>query len=235
MTGLYRDSGLDVYERSHYSQGEHISEVKQILSWYKAENTHVLDIGCSGGLHALEFAKQGFFVSGVDIEASAIELARKRNANEHKMDFMVIDIEKDELPPGRFNLIYSIGNVLSHVRKDKLVSVLKKIRERLDDDGIFLFDVLMKGNPFQEFIRRGDNQIIWERKIDEKTGKITMDGTFPEFGYRQHFEVWGYTVPEVRKVLNMSGFKEMEFSEKLDFKIRNKAGNPVSLNFRTRR
>ena len=58
MTGLYRDSGLDVYERSHYSQGEHISEVKQILTWYKAENTHVLDIGCSGGLHALEFAEK---------------------------------------------------------------------------------------------------------------------------------------------------------------------------------
>lgn len=80
MTGLYRDSGLEIYEKSHYSHGEHIAEVERILAWYKRRNTKVLDIGCSGGLHALEFSKRGFSVTGVDIEQSAIELAKKKSA-----------------------------------------------------------------------------------------------------------------------------------------------------------
>jgi 2-polyprenyl-3-methyl-5-hydroxy-6-metoxy-1,4-benzoquinol methylase len=135
-------------------------------------NKRILDIGCSGGLHALEFAKRGFSITGVDIEPSAIELAKKRSAdNRQKIEYMIIDIEKDELSSsGKFNLIYSIGNVLSHVIKNNLIYVLRKIRGWLDDDGIFLFDVLINSIPFQEEILpdKDDNQIIWKRKIDEK-------------------------------------------------------------------
>ena len=238
MTGLYRNSGLEIYEKSHYSHGEHITEVEQILTWYKPGTKRILDIGCSGGLHALEFAKKGFSITGVDIEQSAIELAKKRNAsNKQKTDFMILDIEKDELPySGKFDLVYSIGNVLSHIRKDNLINVIRKIRGCLNDDGIFLFDVLINSRPFQEVITpdKDENRIIWKRKIDEKTGIIIMDGIFPDFGFEQHFEVWGYTIEEIRGFLKTAGFREVEFSEKLDFKARNKTKNPISLYFKVK-
>ena len=78
MVGLYKDAGLDVYETVYYSDSEHVREVDQILRWYAVENPRVLDIGCSGGLHALEFARRRCSVVGVDIEPSAIERAKKR-------------------------------------------------------------------------------------------------------------------------------------------------------------
>lgn len=238
MTGLYRNFGLEIYEKSHYSHGEQITEVEQVLSWYRPGNGRILDIGCSGGLHAVEFAKKGFSVTGMDIEPSAIELAKKRNAsNKQKIDFMIIDIEKDEISgSGKFDLVYSIGNVLSHLRKDNLINVLRKIRGCIDDNGIFLFDVLINSRPFLEEILpdKDDNQIIWIRKIDEKTGMIIMDGTFPDFGFKQHFEVWGYTIEEIRGLLKTAGFKEIGFSEKLDFKTKNKTKNPLSLYFRAK-
>ena len=80
MTGvdLYRNSGLEIYEKAHYSNDEHIREVEAILSWYKQEGSRVLDIGCSGGLHSLELAKRGYCVIGMDIEPSAIQLARRK-------------------------------------------------------------------------------------------------------------------------------------------------------------
>lgn len=78
MIELY-GSELEIYEKSHYSHGEFIKEVEQILTWYKSKNTRILDIGCSAGLHALEFARKGFSVTGVDIEATAIELAKKKS------------------------------------------------------------------------------------------------------------------------------------------------------------
>lgn len=236
MTELYRDSGLEIYEKSHYSQGEHITEVEHILAWYRRRNTRVLDIGCSGGLHALEFAKRGFSVTGLDIESSAIQLAKKRALSENlKAKFMVLDIRKDDLPcPEKFNFIYSVGNVLSHVNKDCIFEGLQKIRVCLDKKGILLFDVLMSAKPFREEIYPKENelQIIWKRKIDEKTGRISMDGIFLSSGFIQHFDVWGYTIEEITGMLNSLGFTNIEFSEKLDFIEKNKTTNPISLYFR---
>lgn len=234
MTGLYRDSGLEIYERSHYSHGEHIAEVEQILAWYRRENSRMLDIGCSGGLHALEFSKRGFLVTGLDMEQSAIERARKRKQyTNQKAKFYIIDIEKAELSGlGKFDLIYSIGNVLSHIRKDLLFEVLKKISKCLDKNGIFLFDVLMNAEPFQEEIlpEKNDLQITWKRKVDGKTGRISMDGIFLESGFIQHFDVWGYTIEEVIGMLNSLGFHRIEYSSQLDFDDSSK--NPISLYFR---
>ena len=60
MAELYRNAGLDVYEKAHYAHGEHIHEVGKILTWYTRSGSRVLDVGCSGGLHALEFAARGY-------------------------------------------------------------------------------------------------------------------------------------------------------------------------------
>jgi SAM-dependent methyltransferase len=238
MTELYRKPGLAVYEKSHYSHMEHIHEVEQILTWYTGQKKNVLDIGCSGGLHALEFARRGFSVTGLDIEPSAIEIARKRKHNENlKAKFYVIDVENDELEGlGKFDFIYSIGNVLSHVNREHFLEILLKISGCLDDDGIFLFDVLINGQPFQEEIYPDDNdlQIVWKRQIDEKTGRISMDGIFLESGFRQHFNVWGYKIDEIMGILNSLGFRIIDFSEKLDFIEKNKTKNPISLYFRAK-
>ncbi len=239
MTELYRDTGLEIYEKAHYSHKEHINEVEEILTWARPGNKRVLDIGCSAGLHAFEFSRRGFLVTGVDIEPSAIELARKRNTmNMQKSDFRVIDIEKDELSDlGKFDFIYSLGNVLSHVRKGNLINVLRKIRGCLDENGIFLFDILINARPFREEIRPGKNdlQIIWKRKIDDKTGRISLDGVFLESGFTQHFDVWGYTIEEIKGIINASGFRELEYSERLDFREEVRTKNPISLYFRAKR
>lgn len=159
---------------------------------------------------------------------------RARNGNQ-KAKFHVLDIEKDELPcPEKFDLFYSLGNVLSHVNKDRIFEVLTKIRACLDKKGILLFDVLINAKPFREEIYPKENelQIIWKRKIDEKTGRISMDGIFLESGFIQHFYVWGYAVEEITGMLNSLGFKNIEFSEKLDFIEKNKTKTPISLYFR---
>jgi SAM-dependent methyltransferase len=237
MVKLYRDSGLDIYEKAHYSHGEHIREVEQMLTWYLRRNTRVLDIGCSGGLHALEFAWRGFAVTGVDIEPSAIQRAKERSRDQGlDVEFLVIDLEKDDITClGKFDFIYSIGNVMSHVRKDLLGNVFRKIRACLKNEGIFLFDLFIIEAPFQEEVFENDLKIIWHRSLDGQTGSIHMDGNFQDFGITQHFEVWGYSIGEVCRIANLSGFHEVDFSDTLDFSSsRTEKKNPVCLNFRTR-
>src|SRR5512136_1710980 len=130
---LYRDSGLEIYEKAHYSHGEHIGEIKAILTWYKKECSRVLDLGCSGGLHALELAKRGHCVTGLDAEPSAIGLARKRCVSMGiEADFFVADLENHQFSDlGRFDLIYSLGNVISHIPKKPLPALLSRVRSCL--------------------------------------------------------------------------------------------------------
>ena len=235
MAELYRDSGLDIYEKVHYSHGEHIAEVEQILKWYLPRNTRILDVGCSGGLHALEFGRRGFVVTGVDIEPSAISQAEKRVKDQKvQAEFRALNLEKDDISSlGTFDFVYSIGNVMSHLRKDGMRESLGKIRACLDEGGLFLFDVFINATPFREEVYEDDLGIVWKRKLDGQTGHITMDGTFLAFGVTQRFQVWAYTVKEISDLLERSGFSDIDFSDELDFSSSGSAvENPVCLNFR---
>jgi SAM-dependent methyltransferase len=234
---LYRDAGLEIYEKVHYSRGEHIREVDAILSWYKRPHSRILDMGCSGGLHAIELAKRGHFVTGIDPEPSAIDLARKRSqALQLQTSFLVVDLESEVLTNlGRFDLIYSLGNVLSHIRKEAVPEVLNNVGTCLDKDGVFLFDVLHVGDDFPEEVREEDLGIVWQRRLDRKTGRIRLTGIYSYFGYIQDFQVWGYTREQVVMMLTQTGFRDIEVSGTLDFSGRSpETENAVCLRYRAK-
>ncbi|MGD8256496.1 MAG: methyltransferase domain-containing protein [Desulfobacterales bacterium] len=237
MVSFYKDSGLDVYERVHYSNLEHVREVEQILEWYTRKNTRVLDIGCSGGLHALEFAKRGYFVTGVDIEPSAIIRAEKRCLEPILYArFKALDIENDDICClGKFNLIYSIGNTVSHFNKYRLYNTLLKIKHCLCENGIVVFNVFMIESPFRFEIHADQLKIFWRREFDKRTGKIKMYGDFQNFGVSEYFDVWGYYMYEIQDLLQVLRFEKIDFSVKLNFsRIESSLPNAPSLYFRAR-
>ena len=234
---LYRNSGLDIYEMAHYSHGEHLDEIEAVLSWYGKEGSRLLDLGCGGGLHALELAKRGYRVTGVDLEPSAIALARERCSQMNgAAEFLVADLMDYNLGElGCFNMIYSLGNVISHIRRKRLPALLEMVRSCLEVDGIFLFDVLAISESFQEEISEEDLDIIWQRRLNRKTGEIRLRGIFNRFGVIQDFRVWGYSKEEITGFLREAGFKSIDVSARLDFSSPLATSeNPVCLRFRTR-
>jgi ubiquinone/menaquinone biosynthesis C-methylase UbiE len=63
----------------------------------------LLDIGCGGGAHALEFAEHGWTVTGVDVSPAQLELARARGVD-------VVEADAADLPfeDGSFDAAVSI-------------------------------------------------------------------------------------------------------------------------------
>lgn len=234
---LYRNSGLETYEKAHYSRGEQIGEVEAILSWYGRQRSRVLDLGCSGGFHALELAKRGHRVTGVDMEESAIALARERCCGPGlDTGFFVADLETADLAGfGRFDLVYSLGNVISHIPKSSLPVLLKRVRSCLAMDGIFLFDILNIGETFPEEISEADLGITWLRTLTRESGEILLRGIFERFGVTQDFQVWGHTVEEMTGLLREAGFASIEVSPSLDFALSvNVYESPACLRYRAR-
>lgn len=219
MTRLYRGRGLAIYERSHYSRGEHVEEVDQILRWYRKPGGRLLDLGCSGGLHALEFARRGFSVVGVDVEPSAVQLAGSRAARQSgRAEFLVLDVERADLSClGKFDLVYSLGNVVSHFRRAQVGAVLEKVRAVMAPGGSFLFDALAMESDLAAEVDEPGTNILWTRALDPHTGDILLEGYFRDQGFRQTFRLRGYTAEEMSQALRTAGFTRVEVSRRLDF------------------
>ncbi len=76
-----------------------------------------LDVACGTGSHALELARRSRRVVGIDLDASMIELAKKKVAC-GDVEFVVGDMTTLEGVPaarGPFDLVYCIGNSLVHL------------------------------------------------------------------------------------------------------------------------
>lgn len=107
----------------------------------KKEKRHiiVIDIGCSIGTFAIEFAKLGYRTYGIDFDPVAIKLAkqlcREEKVNAEFICENILDWGKE------FHSIDIIicFDVFEHLHDDELGVLLKSIRERLSDSGSLIF------------------------------------------------------------------------------------------------
>lgn len=102
----------------------------------------ILDLGCGSGVLAARLAEQGHAVTGIDISASMIAMARQRVPN---ASFQVASIYDIPLPD--CDGVCAIGEVLNYVSEEPhapevLPALFRRIRDCLSPSGIFLFDIV---------------------------------------------------------------------------------------------
>ena len=133
---------IGVFERAFYAGREAAEEVDAILTW-AVRPRRVLDVGCNAGLHALEWARRGVEVVGIDSAPVAIDLARQRAAGDARLRFEVADLADPDLARlGAFDLVTVLGGVFNCVPRSALVPAFRAIRSVLGPAGELVFDVL---------------------------------------------------------------------------------------------
>jgi SAM-dependent methyltransferase len=102
--GFFAD--LDQY---HFEKLHHLLHLVD-FDGYRGKR--VLDVGCGAGTDLVRFAKGGAIVSGVDISASAIALARQ-NFSQHGLEADLREADGEHLPydDGAFDLVFAHGVV----------------------------------------------------------------------------------------------------------------------------
>ncbi len=93
--------------------------------------TRVLDAGCGTGRVAIELARRGHDVVGVDLDQPMIAAAQAKAPG---LDFRVDDLATAELR-GRFDAIVMAGNVMIFVAPGTEASVIQNMADHLDDGG----------------------------------------------------------------------------------------------------
>jgi SAM-dependent methyltransferase len=96
-------------EQYHFEKLHHLP---RLIDFDGYRGREVLDVGCGAGTDLVRFARGGARVTGVDIAASAIELARQNVAQQGlAADLRVADGEQLPFENGTFDLVFAHGVV----------------------------------------------------------------------------------------------------------------------------
>jgi 2-polyprenyl-3-methyl-5-hydroxy-6-metoxy-1,4-benzoquinol methylase len=101
----------------------------------------VVDVGCSIGLLAIEFAKAGFNSYGVDFDPSALEIAERLNKEEGATaQFLRMDVSDWNLDmPIDIAICFDL---FEHLHDDELGSLLTGLKRKFSAQGCLVFHTL---------------------------------------------------------------------------------------------
>lgn len=118
---------------------------------------HLLDLGCGTGRHAMEAARRGLAVTGVDMSAVMLDMgrARLRGMAEDAPGVSVPELLEGDARTVRlarsFDAVTSLFHVMSYQNSEEdALAVMVTAREHLRPGGIFLFDFWYGPGVFTE-------------------------------------------------------------------------------------
>ena len=152
-------------------EGEKLSFIG---SYCNRKDMRILDIGCATGDLANELARQGFAVTGIDLNSKMIGIAKEKARDKNiRADFKVqnmMELDSDE----KYDLVLCLGNTLPHITTWKelngFIGLLYKV---LKKDGYFIFQIL----NYDKVLK--DKEINFSRIEGEE---YTLEREYPEIG-----------------------------------------------------
>jgi SAM-dependent methyltransferase len=119
--------------------------VRNIIRRYKPRAHSMLDLGCGSARHAVEFARAGFAVTGVDRSGDMIARAKDRVGQlPGSISSQVTLVEGDATnytPTAKYDAVVSLFHVVSYqTSNDALAGIFRTVRSALSPEGLFVFD-----------------------------------------------------------------------------------------------
>jgi SAM-dependent methyltransferase len=138
----------------------------------------VLDLYCGYGRHAIELAKQGYRVTGVDATEAFLAIARQKAAEEkadlyfRQLDMRDLDYNAD------FDAVINMFAAFGYFSDDENAAVLRKVAAALRPGGLFLIDLLnrdwMVRNSLNRYWRHPSGEYVLSYKIELRAGVAMM-------------------------------------------------------------
>lgn len=205
------DSHADRYDENPFTAHTE-AEVDFFLSLFPlSKGATVLDVGCGTGRHAVELAKRGFRVTGVDFSPEMLRVARGKAAVEGvavefvEADARTLDLGRSFdaaicLCEGGLSLIETSDQAERHDRE-----ILSAIARHVRPSGPFLCTTL---NGYSA-IRQMNDEAVQSGMFDPATmlSQYLDDWSLPEGVRRMTIRERLFIAPEVVRMLDDAGFR----------------------------
>lgn len=190
-------------------------DVPFYVEYAKKQAGEVLELGCGTGRVAIELAKRGFKVTGIDLSSSMLDVFSKKI---QKTNFANKNIKIVHGDMSSFNLQKKFKLIIAPFRSfqaltinEKAKSCLSCIYNHLDEHGIFIINVF---NPKGDMSKWDDTERIQWKCFDSKTqSNITKKNKCEKVDAKQQIIYSKYSY----EVIMSDGTKRI-FTDTLEFK-----------------
>lgn len=184
----------------------------------------ILDLCCGPGRHAIEFARRGYKVTGVDRTHDYLKRARKSAQKKGlKIEFVKEDMRRF-VRPRAFDAVINLYASFGYFEKEEETrQVLKNIYNSLKRAGSALFEMMSKEILARDFEERtwsefGDLLLLQHRSVDKDWEWLESRWILIREGLRQDFawRVRLYSASEFKTLLRSEGFRKIRLYGSLD-------------------
>ncbi len=194
----------------------------------KSGGTRLLDLACGSGSYTLPLSREGFDVTGLDLDRDMIRLAQEKRTrqlgNVPHPEFIQGDmLELSRHFSREFAGVFCIGNSLVHLDSDvKLEQGLSEAAKILKPGGSFIAQVVNYDRILRDQIEElpaisaADKPIVFRRfyRYDDQkhvilfTGELSIEG---EGTFRETVPLLPLTREKFQALLGQSGFTSCRF------------------------
>ena len=177
----------------------------------------ILDLPCGQGRHAIELARRGYEVTGVDISPFMIEVARERaKASGLQVHWLVGDMRKP-IPGGSFDLILNLFTSFGYFAEDADdQQVLAAAVSMLKPNGRFLLEVINGERVMANFEERGwftvgQSAVMETRRLARSSQRMEVERTVstPAESETSVHTLRLYTGPQIEAAMRQAGFQHV--------------------------
>lgn len=155
------------------------------LRHFPKNKKKLLELACGTGIQSIRFKQAGFDVTGLDLSADMLDLAKKRAQSAH-LDIPFIQGNMLDLSSvGKFDLVTCYSDSLCYMEDEVAVGdVFEQVYAHLNSGGTFIFDVhstyqtdeIFPGYAYHE--NTENFAMVWDTYRDEASHSIVHELTF---------------------------------------------------------
>jgi SAM-dependent methyltransferase len=206
---------------AHHDYEDWVAKMLAKLEANGLSGDRLLDVACGTGKSLLPMLQRGWKVTGCDVSAEMVAIARSKVGNE--ADLRVADVR--ELPAiGEFDLVFAVGDLVNYLLdQEGLVAAFKSIKRNLAPGGRLVFDANTL-HTFRTFfaeevvVEREGHQLVWHGLTEPGAEPgVTAEATFevvpddpalPRVGPDLHRERH-FSRPELEAALEAAGLRAL--------------------------
>lgn len=192
---------------------QEVGFIKKVLDL--PADSALLDLYCGYGRHAIELAKMGFQVTGVDANQAFLDIAAQKAMEEKvPVSFRLRDMRELDYS-GQFDAVINMFAAFGYFTDEENAGVLQGVARALKPGGLFLIDLLnrewMVRNNLNRYWRHPSGDYVLSYKVELKQGVVTMKRVLinqvTNTKTQYEFVLRAYSLPEMESILEKSSLR----------------------------